>query len=77
MATGFGVVALTVLKKDAIRPALNGLMPDVHSGAEVNIPLFIDKTILPHELVALLGAHTTAKQFFVSWRMPLRFANAY
>jgi hypothetical protein len=43
-------------------------MPDVHASATINIPLFIDKTILPHELVALLGAHTTAKQFFVSQR---------
>jgi hypothetical protein len=27
--------------------------------------LFGDKTITPHDLAALLGAHTTSKQFFV------------
>jgi hypothetical protein len=40
-------------------------MPDVHAAATINLPLFIDKTINPHDLVALLGAHTAAKQFFV------------
>jgi hypothetical protein len=40
-------------------------MPDVHAGADINIPLFEDKTISPHDLVALLGAHTCAKQFGV------------
>jgi hypothetical protein len=41
-------------------------MPDVHNSADINLPLFLDKTITPHDLVALLGAHTAAKQFFVS-----------
>ncbi|KAH8650500.1 heme peroxidase [Tricladium varicosporioides] len=52
-------------RKDATRPALPGLMPDVHSNASINMALFADKTISGHDLAALLGAHTAAKQFFV------------
>jgi len=52
-------------RKDAIRPAMLGLMPDVNGNASVIRALFKDKTFLGHELVALLGAHTVAKQFHV------------
>lgn len=56
---------MLIRQQDATRPALNNLMPDVHGEAAVIIPLFEDKTIGGHDLVALLGAHTAAKQFFV------------
>jgi hypothetical protein len=41
-----------------------GLLPDAKSPADVLIDLFGDKTIGEVDLVALLGAHSTAKQFF-------------
>ena len=40
-------------------------MPGVNDSADKLIKLFEDKTISPHDLVALLGAHTTSEQFFV------------
>ncbi|EON65345.1 hypothetical protein W97_04583 [Coniosporium apollinis CBS 100218] len=45
--------------------APDGLMPDVNSDASTLIKLFEDKTITPHMLAALVGAHTTSQQFFV------------
>ena len=42
-----------------------GLLPNVSSPAEVLIQLFADKTFSSTDLVALIGAHTAAKQFFV------------
>lgn len=41
------------------------LLPGVNDSADKLIALFQDKTITPHELAALLGAHTTSQQFFV------------
>ncbi|KAK6210828.1 hypothetical protein LQW54_005876 [Pestalotiopsis sp. IQ-011] len=41
------------------------LLPGVSQSADDLIKLFGDKTIGPHGLVALLGAHTTSQQFFV------------
>ncbi|ETS85293.1 hypothetical protein PFICI_03318 [Pestalotiopsis fici W106-1] len=41
------------------------LLPGVTQSADDLISLFEDKTIRPHGLVALLGAHTTSQQFFV------------
>jgi hypothetical protein len=35
----------------------------VDSDADTLINLFNDKTISPHDLAALLGAHSTSKQF--------------
>ncbi|PVH83780.1 class II peroxidase [Cadophora sp. DSE1049] len=52
-------------RKDSNKPALNGLLPDVHGEAEELINLFENKTIRAHGLVALLGAHTTSQQNFV------------
>lgn len=40
-------------------------MPGVTMTADQIITLFADKTIQPHDLAALLGAHTTSQQFFV------------
>ncbi|KAF2735726.1 heme peroxidase, partial [Polyplosphaeria fusca] len=50
---------------DAIQPASDGLLPDVHAPADDLIALFEDKTITPHMLAALVGAHSTSKQFGV------------
>jgi hypothetical protein len=52
-------------RKDSNKAAPDGLLPDVNDDADTLIQLFEDKTILPHDLVALLGAHTTSQQFFV------------
>ncbi|ORY15697.1 heme peroxidase, partial [Clohesyomyces aquaticus] len=52
-------------REDAVQPALNNLLPSVHAPADDLIQLFIDKTITPHMLTALLGAHSTSKQFGV------------
>lgn len=52
-------------RKDSSRPSVDGLLPDVHAPADELIALFEDKTIPPHDLAALLGAHSTSKQFGV------------
>jgi hypothetical protein len=52
-------------RKDSNKNAPDGLLPGVNDSADKLIKLFQDKTISPHELVALLGAHTTSEQFFV------------
>lgn len=52
-------------RKDSKKNAPDGLLPGVNDSADKLIQLFQDKTISPHELVALLGAHTTSEQFFV------------
>lgn len=44
--------------------AQDGLLPDVLASADSLISLFEDKTIKPHGLAALLGAHTTSQQRF-------------
>ncbi|KAF2837935.1 class II peroxidase, partial [Patellaria atrata CBS 101060] len=55
-------------RKDSSRPAPDGLLPGVFASADSLINLFEDKTISPHELAALLGAHSTSKQFFIDPR---------
>jgi len=50
-------------RKDATKAAPDGLMPDRLDPADKLIALFQDKTIQPHELAALVGAHSTSKQF--------------
>ncbi|KJZ75502.1 hypothetical protein HIM_05198 [Hirsutella minnesotensis 3608] len=52
-------------RKDNSNPAPDGLMPVPSDSADRLISLFGDKTIAPDELVALVGAHTTAQQRFV------------
>jgi hypothetical protein len=55
-------------KDNAVLPP-DGLLPDVNDSAENLINLFIDKTIKPHGLAALVGAHTTSQQrFFIPQR---------
>jgi hypothetical protein len=51
-------------RKDSKVAAPDGLLPDAKASADSLISLFEDKTISGHELAALLGAHSTSKQFF-------------
>ncbi|KAK2012367.1 peroxidase [Colletotrichum eremochloae] len=53
-------------RKDSFNPAPTGLLPSPFQPADQLIQLFRDKTIAPHGLVALLGAHTTSQQNFVN-----------
>ncbi|SMR42549.1 unnamed protein product [Zymoseptoria tritici ST99CH_1A5] len=52
-------------RKDSRVPAVEGLLPSVTAPADELISLFRAKTIEPHELAALLGAHSTSIQRFV------------
>ncbi|KAF9877511.1 ligninase h2 precursor [Colletotrichum karsti] len=52
-------------RKDSDEPNPEGLLPSPFAPADQLIQLFKDKTISPHGLVALLGAHTTSQQRFV------------
>jgi hypothetical protein len=52
-------------RKDSSKPAPDGLLPGVNDSADKLIALFQDKTIPPHQLAALVGAHSTSQQFFV------------
>lgn len=52
-------------RKDSKKAAPEGLMPSVSMSADQIISLFEDKTIQPHDLAALLGAHSTSQQFNV------------
>ncbi|GAB7354557.1 hypothetical protein MBLNU459_g5012t1 [Dothideomycetes sp. NU459] len=53
-------------RKDSSKPAPTGLMPSVTQSADTLINLFQDKTIIPHDLAALLGAHSASQQFLVN-----------
>lgn len=50
---------------DSSTPALTGQMPSATQSADTLINLFQDKTVIPHDLAALLGAHSVSQQFFV------------
>jgi hypothetical protein len=50
---------------DSSNPAPDGLLPDVHSNASVLFTLFQNKGFNAVDLAALVGAHSTSKQFFV------------
>lgn len=52
-------------RKDSSVACTDGLLPGVNSDADTLIKLFQDKTIEPHGLTALVGAHTTSQQRFV------------
>jgi hypothetical protein len=52
-------------RKDSSVPATDNLLPDVNAPADDLIALFERKTIRPHGLTALVGAHTTSQQRFV------------
>ncbi|KAF2716564.1 class II peroxidase [Polychaeton citri CBS 116435] len=50
-------------RKDSSSPAPDGLLPSATAPADDLIKLFEDKTISAHELAALMGAHSTSRQF--------------
>jgi hypothetical protein len=52
-------------RKDSSVACTDGLLQGVNSDAKTLIKLFEDKTIRPHGLTALIGAHTTSQQRFV------------
>ncbi|KAF2198319.1 heme peroxidase [Delitschia confertaspora ATCC 74209] len=52
-------------RKDNAKAGPTGLLPDVNDSADKLIKLFQAKTIDPHDLVALVGAHSTSQQHFV------------
>ncbi|KAI3529154.1 peroxidase [Colletotrichum filicis] len=52
-------------RKDSSVPAPLNLLPPVTGSADFLIELFENKTIKPHGLTALIGAHTTSQQRFV------------
>lgn len=52
--------------QDGTRAAPDGLLPSVNADADTLFNLFRDKTISPHELTALVGAHSTSQQFATS-----------
>ena len=53
-------------RKDNPKAGPTGLLPEVTDSADKLINLFNAKTIDPHDLAALLGAHTTSQQHFVN-----------
>ncbi|KPM39637.1 hypothetical protein AK830_g6937, partial [Neonectria ditissima] len=53
-------------RKDSSTPAPRNLLPSPYADADTLIQLFMDKTIGPDGLIALLGAHTTSQQNFVN-----------
>ncbi|KFA60124.1 hypothetical protein S40285_09549 [Stachybotrys chlorohalonatus IBT 40285] len=50
---------------DNPNPAPTGNLPEITHSVDHLLALFQDKTITPNQLVALVGAHTTAQQRFV------------
>ncbi|KAH8706116.1 heme peroxidase [Phaeosphaeriaceae sp. PMI808] len=52
-------------RKDNSKAGPTGLLPGHTDSADTLIKLFSAKTIDPHDLVALVGAHTTSQQHFV------------
>lgn len=56
-------IRVFVGRKDSKAAAPDGLLPSATSDADTLIKLFEDKTISPHELAALVGAHSASKQF--------------
>lgn len=51
-------------RQDSDQLPPEGLLPDVNATVDSLIQLFEDKTIRPHGLAALVGAHTTSQQRF-------------
>lgn len=52
-------------RKDSSTPAPPDLLPDVHASGDSLFALFADKGFSAVDLAALLGAHSTSKQFHV------------
>lgn len=53
-------------RKDNSRAGPTGLLPGLTDSADTLVKLFAKKTIDAHDLVALVGAHTTSQQHFVN-----------
>lgn len=53
-------------RKDNSKAGPTGMLPGEQDSADKLIKLFSDKTIDAHDLVALVGAHTTSQQHFVN-----------
>jgi hypothetical protein len=53
-------------RKDNTKAGPTGLLPAETDSADVLLKLFAAKTIDAHDLVALVGAHTTSQQHFVN-----------
>ncbi|KAF2824165.1 heme peroxidase [Ophiobolus disseminans] len=53
-------------RKDNTKAGPTGLLPGEKDSADTLLKLFSAKTIDAHDLVALVGAHTTSQQHFVS-----------
>ena len=52
-------------RRDSTTACPDGLLPPVTGSADFLIEMFENKTIRPHGLTALIGAHTTSQQRFV------------
>lgn len=52
-------------RRDSSAACPDGLLPPVTGSADFLVSLFQNKTIQPHGLTALIGAHTTSQQRFV------------
>ncbi|KAF1830054.1 heme peroxidase [Decorospora gaudefroyi] len=52
-------------RKDNSRAGPTGLLPGEKDSADKLLKLFADKTVDAHDLIALVGAHTTSQQHFV------------
>lgn len=53
-------------RNDSSKPSPDGLLPDVHASGDSLFALFQDKGFNAVDLAALIGAHTSSKQFFVN-----------
>lgn len=53
-------------RKDNAKVGGTGLLPDVNDNVDKMLKLFQAKTIDPHDLIALVGAHSTSQQHFVN-----------
>ena len=59
-----GRVRTFVGRKDATKASLDGLLPESKDPPAKILARFQDMTIVPRQVVALLGAHSVARQFF-------------
>lgn len=50
-------------RKDAVQPSPENLLPSAFADGDSLVQLFQDKTISAHDLAALVGAHSTSRQF--------------
>ncbi|TEA14329.1 Versatile peroxidase VPL1 [Colletotrichum sidae] len=55
-------VVTLVGRRDSSEAAPDGLLPDVNDPADKLVGLFVNKTISPPGLAALIGAHTASRQ---------------